>query len=116
MKSTVTSAPSVSKAWSSGMEAVYAEFPKVQPVRRRAGFPFKISAELFHFGVCQAPGMARQCRMSDTSTPAPHTEEELSLPLFFFTVVVSLAGLYGLLWLCAPTGVWVAQVGTTVGR
>jgi len=51
--------------------------------------------------------------MSDTTarTRAPHIEEELSLPLFFTTVILSLAGLYGLLWLCAPTSVWLVQVG-----
>lgn len=49
--------------------------------------------------------------MSDHTHSHPHVEEELSLPLFFFTVAVSLAGLYGLLWLAAPQSVWLAQVG-----
>jgi hemolysin III len=43
-----------------------------------------------------------------------HVEEKLSLPLFFFTVVASLAGLVGLVWLAAPRVVWEAQVHTTV--
>lgn len=49
--------------------------------------------------------------MSTPSIAHDHVEEELSLPLFFATVIVSLAGLYGLLWLAAPQPVWLAQVG-----
>jgi hemolysin III len=51
--------------------------------------------------------------MSATPTPRAPVEEELSLPLFFFTVVVTLAGLYGLFWLLAPASVWFVQIGTT---
>ena len=49
--------------------------------------------------------------MSTPSAHPPQVQEELSLPLFFTTVVLSLASLYGLLWLCAPASVWLAQVG-----
>lgn len=50
--------------------------------------------------------------MSATSgSQGNHVEEELSLPLFFVTVLISLAGLYGLFWLAAPSSVWVANVG-----
>lgn len=49
------------------------------------------------------------------SAPAhSHVEEKLSLPLFFLTVALSLAGLLGLCWLAAPRGVWLAQVDTTI--
>ncbi len=49
--------------------------------------------------------------------PAPsvspdHPEEKLSLPLFFFTVSVSLAGFYLLFWFFAPQSVWLAHVAT----
>ncbi|MDB6116167.1 MAG: channel protein hemolysin family [Lacunisphaera sp.] len=54
--------------------------------------------------------------MSDSIVSAPQAEEELSLPLFFFTVLVSLAGLYGALWLCAPTSVWLVQVGAAAWK
>jgi hemolysin III len=47
-------------------------------------------------------------------SPAP-VEEKFSLPLFLFTVAVSLAGLIGLLWLLAPKSVWAAQVAFPVG-
>jgi hemolysin III len=40
-------------------------------------------------------------------------EEHFSLPLFLFTVVVSLAGLSGLLWLLAPESVWQAQISAS---
>ena len=45
-------------------------------------------------------------------TSAPAVEEKFSLPLFLFTVVVSLAGLVLLLWLLAPAGVWSAQISS----
>ena len=51
------------------------------------------------------------CHMSTPTAHAPRPEEELSLPLFFTTVVLSLAGLYGLFWFFAPQGVWLRQVG-----
>jgi hemolysin III len=51
-----------------------------------------------------------------TPTTHHHVEEELSLPLFFTTVALSLAGLFGVLWLAAPQKVWLAQVGTTAGQ
>lgn len=50
------------------------------------------------------------------SSPDTHVEEELSLPLFFTTVVLSLAGLGGLFWLAAPQPVWLAQVSATAGQ
>lgn len=43
-----------------------------------------------------------------------HVEEEFSPTLFIVTVVLSFAGLIGLLWLAAPQSVWAAQTGTTV--
>lgn len=48
--------------------------------------------------------------------PAPHTavEEKFSMPLFLFTVAVSLAGLLGLVWLLAPASVWTAQISSGV--
>ena len=41
-------------------------------------------------------------------TPARRApvEEELSLPLFFANVVISLAAFYGLFWLCAPESIF----------
>jgi hemolysin III len=42
-------------------------------------------------------------------------EEKFSLPLFLFTVGASLAALVAMVWLCAPTGVWLAQVSATGG-
>ncbi len=51
--------------------------------------------------------------MSDMKIPAGEVEEKFSLPLFLFTVAVSLAGLVGLFWLLAPASVWRAQVGAT---
>jgi hemolysin III len=51
--------------------------------------------------------------MSQSPAPSAHVEEKFSLPLFLFTVAVSLAGLAGLLWLLAPASVWQAQVDTT---
>lgn len=41
-------------------------------------------------------------------------EESFSLPLFLFTVIASLAGLIGLLWLLAPATVWSAQLSTGI--
>jgi hemolysin III len=40
-------------------------------------------------------------------------EEHFSLPLFLFTVAVSLAGLTALLWLLAPDSVWTAQISAS---
>ncbi len=54
--------------------------------------------------------------MSASHARTAHVEEELSLPLFFATVVLSLAGLYGLVWLCAPTNVWLVQVGASAWK
>ncbi|MEJ1971398.1 MAG: hemolysin III family protein [Lacunisphaera sp.] len=54
-----------------------------------------------------------------SASPAPahdHHEEELSLPLFFATIVGSLAALLGLFWLAAPHNVWLTQIGTTAGK
>jgi len=48
--------------------------------------------------------------MSEISAPPGQIEERFSLPLFLFTVVVSAAGLIGLLKLAAPDSVWAAQV------
>ncbi|MFZ5495713.1 MAG: PAQR family membrane homeostasis protein TrhA [Verrucomicrobiota bacterium] len=45
-----------------------------------------------------------------------HAEEELSLPLFFLTVALSLAGLVAVFWLAAPQPVWLAQVGAGAGQ
>lgn len=42
------------------------------------------------------------------SSHTPHEHEQFSLPLFVFTVLATLAGMLGLLWLVAP-GVWAAQ-------
>lgn len=51
-----------------------------------------------------------------TDSPAhDHDHEELSLPLFFATVIVSLAVLLGAFWYLAPESVWVAQVGASAG-
>lgn len=47
--------------------------------------------------------------MSATSGSSHRVEEKFSLPLFLFTVAVSLAGLIVLLWLAAPDAVWQAQ-------
>jgi len=46
--------------------------------------------------------------MATPRTASEPKHEHFSLPLFAFTVVVTLAGLCGLLWLVAP-GVWSAQ-------
>lgn len=46
--------------------------------------------------------------MAASPTPSSPVHEHFSLPLFAFTVVTTLAGLAGLLWLAAP-GVWHAQ-------
>jgi hemolysin III len=48
--------------------------------------------------------------MSERISTNPHTEEEFSLPLFFFVVAVSFGGALGLVWLLAPPAVWAAQV------
>jgi hemolysin III len=45
-----------------------------------------------------------------SSPNSAHVEEELSLPLFFTTVALSLAALLGLFWLAAPQSVWLAHV------
>jgi hemolysin III len=42
-------------------------------------------------------------------------EEKFSLPLFLFTVTVSLAALIGLVWLVAPAAIWQAQIAFRVG-
>jgi hemolysin III len=46
----------------------------------------------------------------------PRVEEQFSLPLFLFTVAVSLAGLTAIVWLLAPAAVWHVQIATTVPR
>lgn len=48
--------------------------------------------------------------MSEIPAPRGQVEERFSLPLFLFTIVVSAAGLVGLLKLAAPDSVWAAQV------
>ncbi len=50
--------------------------------------------------------------MSAHPTPSGRVEERFSLPLFLFTVAVSLGGLVILLKLVAPDTVWTAQVST----
>src|SRR5258708_9394062 len=66
-----------------------------------------MAEKLAHFGVCHGSGKVKHCRnMSATPARPPHVEEELSLPLFFTTVVLSLAGLYGLPCPFPPTRVW----------
>jgi hemolysin III len=52
------------------------------------------------------------------STPHARTqvEEQFSLPLFLVTVILSLAGLYALLWLLAPAAVWQTQLSAGVWR
>jgi hemolysin III len=50
---------------------------------------------------------------SSASRQQPPVEEHFSLPLFLFTVTVSLAGLTALLWLLAPEAVWTAQISST---
>lgn len=47
--------------------------------------------------------------MDNSAGPEGHREEKFSLPLFLFTVAVSLAGLVGLVRVVAPDGVWQAQ-------
>ncbi len=54
--------------------------------------------------------------MSQAPARSAHVEEEFSLPLFLFTIAVSLVGLAGLLRLLAPVAVWQAQTGTTLLR
>lgn len=51
--------------------------------------------------------------MTTPNAAAGPVEEELSLPLFTATVVLSLAFLVSCLWLAAPAPVWLAQVNTT---
>jgi hemolysin III len=51
-----------------------------------------------------------------TPTDSAHRDEQLSLPLFFTTVALSLTGLVGLFWLAAPRGVWLAQVGAATWK
>jgi len=54
--------------------------------------------------------------MTPPSASAAPLEEKFSLPLFLFTVGVSLAGVVGLLKLVAPNFVWHAQLGATWWR
>jgi hemolysin III len=51
--------------------------------------------------------------MDNPQAPHAHEEEHFSLPLFLFTVVVSLAGLVGLLKLLAPESVWSTQLSAS---
>jgi hemolysin III len=46
-------------------------------------------------------------------SPSEGVEEKLSLPLFVFTVVASLAGLALLVWLLAPRAVWLEQISAS---
>src|SRR5665213_2133485 len=48
--------------------------------------------------------------MPKTASPRVHEDEKFSLPLFFLTLVLSLAAFIGALRLLAPAGVWQAQV------
>ena len=52
--------------------------------------------------------------MPASPTPQDPAEEQLSLPLFFFTVAVSLAGFYFLFRWLAPQAVWQAHVAAGV--
>lgn len=52
--------------------------------------------------------------MAPTSGSSAPVEEKFSLPLFLFTVAVSLAGLIALVWLLAPASVWQAQIAMPV--
>ncbi len=55
--------------------------------------------------------------MSSHTSPTPaHVEEELSLPLFFTTVILTLAGFYGLFRLAAPAPVWLAQTSAGIWK
>ena len=49
--------------------------------------------------------------MSERISTKPQVEEEFSLPLFIFVVLVSFGGALTLLWLLSPHSVWHAQVG-----
>ena len=53
--------------------------------------------------------------MSHSPSSRVPVEEELSLPLFFATVAASLAVLYGLFWLSAPTAVWTREITAGAG-
>ena len=48
--------------------------------------------------------------MAQSSVSSVAVEEKFSLPLFLFTVTVSLAALIGLVWLVAPAAIWQAQI------
>ena len=52
--------------------------------------------------------------MSHPPGVVPHDEEKFSLPVFLFTIAVSLAGLAGLFKLAAPDTVWHAQTAATL--
>ncbi|MBC7368754.1 MAG: hypothetical protein H7343_18420 [Undibacterium sp.] len=52
--------------------------------------------------------------MAHSPSSSAAVEEKFSLPLFLFTVVASLAGLIGLVWLLAPDSVWRAQIAMPV--
>ena len=83
-------------------------------------FMFNFTPEKITASPVSAVALSAACvrvpLMSQPSAPRAHVEEKFSLPLFLFTVAISLAGLAGLLWLLAPAAVWQAQVGTTFGR
>ncbi len=53
--------------------------------------------------------------MSISPASRAPVEEELSLPLFFATVTVSLAAFYGLFWFVAPTAVRTAEITAGLG-
>jgi len=53
--------------------------------------------------------------MSEQSVLRPRVEEHFSLPLFLFTLVVSLAGLAVLVKLASPDAVWTAQWSAGIG-
>ncbi len=54
--------------------------------------------------------------MSHPPARSAHVEEEFSLPLFLFTVAITLAGLAGLLRLLAPAAVWHTQLSASPWR
>lgn len=54
--------------------------------------------------------------MAVISAPGEKIEEHFSLPLFLFTIAVSLAGLVGLLKLAAPDAVWAVQFSAGAWR
>lgn len=82
------------------------------PVKRSPALTFKKNR---HFGVCLLGSGGETCRdMPGSPAPHPHVEEELSLPLFFTIVALSLTGLYALFWLLAPASIQLTQFGATV--